>query len=594
MARPRREDNKIYLHTHFNNGYIHAVSREPYEDKVTHKRKFKIVIWGKLDENNLFIPNIRFIHSFTDDERFVFPDSWNLLEVEKIKADNKPGRPSYDDNDTSRLYGSVWFLEQIADKIGLLDDLKKVFDNNKAKVEDLLTLAFYPLLSQRSYNHLATWQDIERLPSSNRKLTPPDITFITSEITEQNRMDFSSERMKRVSKDDVLAVDSTSKSTYGVELAEIRYGNNKEHLPLKQTNEVIVYSLKDHLPVFWKQLPGNIPDSRTVEEIYTELEHAGFYKIPLLTDRGYSCDHVLDFLIAKGNPFLTAVKTSYKVVKDTIAMVENGELKFSIDEESGLYYLQRPLPWHYSKSNGDICKKDSIMLNLYLDDVRKAYRKKDFAIVLQRECNELNKMITEASIIENQEELSSQFRYHILHFSSEGLLVSFEENSNKIKSYLSSLGYFASISYKLKGGAIDMHKLYKLRDDQEKYFLEMKNIALDDRNRASTEKTHSGRRFIMFLTLSVVSYIKSVWSKDEKLKKIAPTVLDVIDEMKCIRCVEHNKRAKYISPFVGKQLAICEAFDLQLPKGCEPSTAKRIDSVTGKKRRGRPSKSVQD
>ena len=98
----------------------------------------------------------------------------------------------------------------------------------------------------------------------------------------------------------------------------------------------------------------------------------------------------------------------------------------------------------------------------------------------------------------------------------------------------------------------------------------------------------------MFLTLSVVSYIKSVWSKDEKLKKIAPTVLDVIDEMKCIRCVEHNKRAKYISPFVGKQLAICEAFDLQLPKGCEPSTAKLIDSVTGKKRRGRPSKSVQD
>ena len=52
---------------------------------------------------------------------------------------------------------------------------------------------------------------------------------------------------------------------------DIRWGHNKEHLPLKQTLEVIVYSLTSHLPIYYLELPGNMPDSRTIEMIVTEL-----------------------------------------------------------------------------------------------------------------------------------------------------------------------------------------------------------------------------------------------------------------------------------------------------------------------------------
>ncbi len=91
----------------------------------------------------------------------------------------------------------------------------------------------------------------------------------------------------RVGKDELCAVDSTSISSYGFNLVDIRWGRNKEHLPPRQTVEVVVYSITSHMPIFYLELPGNMPDSRTVELIMKELEHAGFRNLILITDRGY-------------------------------------------------------------------------------------------------------------------------------------------------------------------------------------------------------------------------------------------------------------------------------------------------------------------
>ncbi len=42
-------------------------------------------------------------------------------------------------------------------------------------------------------------------------------------------------------------------------------GKEQGRSSLQQTNEVVVYSLNGHLPVLYQELPGNIPDLRTVE-----------------------------------------------------------------------------------------------------------------------------------------------------------------------------------------------------------------------------------------------------------------------------------------------------------------------------------------
>ena len=62
----------------------------------------------------------------------------------------------------------------------------------------------------------------------------------------------------------------------------------------------------------------------------------------------------------------------------------------------------------------------------------------------------------------------------------------------------------------------------------------------------------------------------------------------ILDEMRSIRYIEHNHKAKFITPFVGNQLVICEAFGFEVPKGCSPGykSKKHVE----KKKRCRPLK----
>lgn len=205
------------------------------------------------------------------------------------------------------MYGPSWFLDNVARETGLLSDLTKVFCGNLEKVYNVLTLAYYLFLDNRTYAHIEKWQREVKTPSVHT-LTCSSITRLAQGITEQNRMDLFRLRAKRMSKDEYCAVDSMSVSTYGFHLVDIRWGHNKEHLPLKQTLEVIVYSLTSHLPFYYLELPGNEPDSRTLEMIMTELEHAGFRNIFLITDRGYESLKNLEVCIAKGQKLITSVK----------------------------------------------------------------------------------------------------------------------------------------------------------------------------------------------------------------------------------------------------------------------------------------------
>lgn len=114
-------------------------------------------------------------------------------------------------------------------------------------------------------------------------------------------------RADRLGKDKLCAVDSTTKSAYGSSLADIKWGRNKERIPLPQTSEVVVYSLDIHMPVYYRTFPGNIPDSRSVETILTDISHAGFPRVILVTDRGYESVQNLEKYILRGQPMIMCV-----------------------------------------------------------------------------------------------------------------------------------------------------------------------------------------------------------------------------------------------------------------------------------------------
>ncbi|MDR1320683.1 MAG: hypothetical protein LBK56_04560, partial [Gracilibacteraceae bacterium] len=174
---------------HVTKGYMYASTQPPYIDTDTGKKKYRYIHWGTIDKDMKFIPGSAFyLASPAERERLIFPENWDMSEVEKLTGLRKPGRPEYSGECQNRLYGDIWLLEQIAIRTGIRQDLETVFDGNREIVDDIITLAVFPYLTKFTYNRVARWQRTAKSPSA-RDLTPTEITRLTQSITERHRMD---------------------------------------------------------------------------------------------------------------------------------------------------------------------------------------------------------------------------------------------------------------------------------------------------------------------------------------------------------------------------------------------------------------------
>ena len=66
------------------------------------------------------------------------------------------------------------------------------------------------------------------------------------------------------------AYDTTSLSSYSKCLKQVRYGVNKEDDPLPQINFALLFGEKSNLPFYYRKLPGNIPDVKTIKNLLSK------------------------------------------------------------------------------------------------------------------------------------------------------------------------------------------------------------------------------------------------------------------------------------------------------------------------------------
>jgi hypothetical protein len=589
-GRPSRSDGKYRVSIHLNNGYRYA-STQPYElDMETGRKKYHYIHWGTVDENLKFFPGNRYVYA-TDKEKdsLDFPNHWDLSEIKKLTDEQAPGRPSYNGENVNRFYGDIWLLEQVAIKTGIRQDLEKVFEGNKALVNDIMTLAIFPYLTGYSYNRVARWQRIVKTPSK-RELTAPDITYLTQSITEKHRMELLKLRAARLGKGELCAVDSTSRSAYGNSLTDIRWGKNKEHLPLEQTVEVVVYTLDGHMPVYYRTFPGNMQDSRSLETILLDLKHAGFSDVVLVTDRGYEKIRNLEMYILKEQAMIMCTKVQQCHVLEKITQLGDFNTRpegMCVDADTRLYFKQYDIEYNVESKGTSIKKSSLLKLNLYFDPVRRSEELINLEIDIQAQREQLERLKAEQSVLEEDALLKRHYSYFELKYDTTArMLESYKLNEKKIEKAKRISGFFSIMTHKLNKGAMETFCVYRLRDEQEKCYQQMKSQMSCDRQRNWSEDGKTGRLFILFVSMIIGSYVRHIW-KTTELKECFSSALEVLDEMRSIRCIEHTGKAKFITPFVSAQLDICKAFGLEVPEGCSPDY---ISKQKYAKRRGRPSK----
>ena len=166
------------------------------------------------------------------------------------------------------------------------------------------------------------------------------------------------------------------------------------------------------------------------------------------------------------------------------------------------------------------------------------------------------------------------------------VITSFALNEQKVEKARRLSGFFAIMTHGVDYGAMKTFRIYGLRDEQEKFFQQMKSQMVADRQRNWSEEGKTGRLFILFVSLILSSWVRHIW-KSTELHEFFSSSLEILDEMRPIRLIEHTNRAKVITPFVGTQVDICEAFGFNIPEGCAPAYTSRQQP---KSKRGRLTK----
>jgi hypothetical protein len=578
MVRSADPNTQYRVRPHVTGSYTYASTQPFYIDEATGEKKYRHVHWGTVGEGLRFIPGPAFYQASPEERaRLIFPPGWDISEAEKLTGLKRPGRPACTGECKNRLYGDIWLLEQVAHATGVLQDLVVTFDGNRELVDDILTLAMYPCLTKFNFNRCARWQKVARSPSS-RELVPSVVTRLTQAITEQHRMTLLGLRAKRLGPDELCAVDSTSRSAYGDSLVDICWGKNKDRLPLPQTTEAVVYTLSSHMPIYYRTFPGNMPDSRSLETILLDLDHAGFNDLVLITDRGFDTLKNLERHILRGQPMVMCAKTGQRQVASAITGLGEFAARpdgMVVDPDARIYHKQYDIDYEVT-STGSVTKaSDRLKLNLYFDPVRRGVEltELDIALTLQKEA--LEELLDCGGTLGDDASVRRDFCYHKVSYDlATREIQSYELDVKKVVKAKKLSGFFAIMTHGVDFNAMKAFEAYRLRDEQEKYFQQMKSQMVSDRQRNWSEEGKTGRLLILFVSLILSSYVRHIW-KSTRLSELFSSSLEILDEMRPIRMIEHTGRAKMITPFVGKQVDICEAFGFDMPKGCAPTYTSR-------------------
>ena len=612
---------KVYLHT-VANKYVYATVQRPYAVEGSTRLKYKPFHLGRVSSDMVFTPNSEYrLLPVSERKKYVFPEGLDISraaaldhpeyskeqhlekddaevplmpmgsqddrhsETKDAAAADAPdgAKPSATvlDQYNNRLYGSFWILEEISRQKGVYDDLLKTFEGNIAQVHEVMSLSFFPYLSGKCFNRFAKWQNSHKT-MLDYQLTSPSITRLAQSITDNHRMTFIKLRLSRQPEGAHLDCDSTTKSGWGTGLVDLCWGNNKDNPKLQNTVEAYVYSLTTHEPVYYRSFPGNTADISTVRTILSDLSALGIKDVVFIADRGYPSEENLAALVAASLPFLMCAKVGCAPIVQLVQDVEFDEdgvpVDMGYDQKRKLYYMQSDIPpYRGTLADGTEVEMEGLKANLFLNPRRRMDELGNLKRKIREERLILETAERESFIPPDMKRYNALFDYFKVEYKVDeqqkpsGII--FSPCERKISKEKAVCGFFSSVMYKMGVDGAMALEVYKSRDEHEKNFDQLKNQMMNYNLRNSSEDGRNGRSFISFVGLIAISAVRHAWR--EKMRGRFESSLDMLDELESIRYSEYTDGTTHMSTFTAKQVEICDACNVAVPKECMPATVRK-------------------
>ena len=282
-------------------GITYAYESVSYWDKEKKQSRAKRTLVGRVDDvTGEIVP--------TDGRR------------RKSKSDNitKKNGPVPSETIQRRFYGATYLFDAIGEKLGITNDLKICFPNH---YKQLLSTAYYLIMEENNpLFRFEKWHTLHKHPYE-KDISSQRSSELFASITEENKQNFFRLQGKRRIENEYWAYDITSISSYSEMLRQVQYGNNKENDHLPQINLAMVFGEESNLPFYYRELAGNIPDSKTVKNLLADLNILGIPKVKLVMDRGFYSEDNINGLFKEHLKFLIATRISLKFIKKDLDQI---------------------------------------------------------------------------------------------------------------------------------------------------------------------------------------------------------------------------------------------------------------------------------
>jgi len=521
------------------NGYVYI--DQPYwnaeKRQAAHKRKYI----GKYD-GETFTPN----------------KTYYALEAEYQRQLEPAKRGPVPTADCKRLfYGATYLLDRIAEKTGITADLEHSFGQDSKMI---LSLAYFLVLEEGQPAYRFRKWGMTHMHPYREDLASQRISELFGRITEECKMTYFKRQAKRHCSDEYLAFDTTSISSYSTLIKQAKYGKNKEGDSLPQINLALLYGEESMLPVYYRKLPGNIPDVKTIENLIRDIDFLQLSKLKFVMDRGFYSERNINDLMKNHHKFLIGARMSLKLVQSRLDTVRDDFVtRYNYNSELHLYVMSFTENWDYTeerpRTGETVQAKRRVYLHIYYNDQKATDDKARFNHLLDRlEANLVNDTM-------NPEDEPLYRKYFVIHETPvRGKRYSFKEEA--IRKAEKNYGYFALLSNGIKDPAVALN-IYRNKDLIEKSFGNLKERLDMRRMSVASEENFEGKLFVQFVGLELLSYIKKQMDGNGLFRSY--TMQSLLDELDIIEYYQQPGKAHHLSEMTKRQREFYEYMDVEIP-----------------------------
>jgi len=456
---------------------------------------------------------------------------------------------------TVKNFGLAYFLQAVAEGIGLADILKQALPQCWQKV---LVLACYLVAEDKPTMYCSDWVE-ENDCREIGNMSSQRISELLSAFGYNHRTIFYKLWYQHIREKEYIALDITSVSSYSDNMEIIEWGHNRDNERLPQLNICMLYGTNSKLPVFQSLYNGSLTDVTTLETTLDEFEAiTGTRDIMLIMDKGFFSGKNLKKLLGDDDhaPYRFLIPVSFT---NNFAKTHVNNERANIDDVENIILTSdygMPVRGVHRLSTCSWNNKIKLHTHIYYDPERALRYRNDLYEYLAG---------LKKSALEGDEDpkLQKMFQKYLDIEKVEGsdgqVIVKFRKEA--VEKHLGHSGWLILISNDIDDtqGALD---LYRIKDVVEKSFFQYKSNLGLDRLRVHSDEKALNKTFVAFIALIISSHIRKVM-KDKGLERffVFGKLLSTLSKLK-IAYVSHTP---VLQPLTKEQKLIFKSFSIKMP-----------------------------